>query len=222
MATQLWESYEQQYSSLTAEIVNKTGRIPNLSGTEKQSLITNVEKLFEETKELLEQMELEVRELPTASRNKHQTRLKSFQAELTKLEKALRKSRIAFCDEVHVRDELLGSEETNRSQDQRQRLLENTERLERTSKNLDAGYKTCIETEEIGSAILEDLHDQRQTLQRSRDRLRDTNEALGKSSRVLSGMMKRVIQNRILLVALSVTMVVVIGIAIYFATKRHS
>ena len=31
MAT-LMESYEQQYSSLTAEIVAKTGRIPNLSG----------------------------------------------------------------------------------------------------------------------------------------------------------------------------------------------
>lgn len=30
----LWESYEQQYSSLTAEIVNKTGKIPNLTGSE--------------------------------------------------------------------------------------------------------------------------------------------------------------------------------------------
>ena len=26
------ESYEQQYSSLTADIVSKTGRIPNISG----------------------------------------------------------------------------------------------------------------------------------------------------------------------------------------------
>jgi hypothetical protein len=37
----------------------------------------------------LEQMELEVRELPTALRNKHQTRLKSYQSELAKLEKDL-------------------------------------------------------------------------------------------------------------------------------------
>ena len=29
---QLMESYEQQFSHLTAEIVSKTGRIPNLSG----------------------------------------------------------------------------------------------------------------------------------------------------------------------------------------------
>lgn len=37
----------------------------------------------------LEQMELEVREQPSKDRNKHQTRLRSYQAELTKLEKDL-------------------------------------------------------------------------------------------------------------------------------------
>ena len=29
----LMESYEQQYSNLTAEIVSHTGKIPNLSGS---------------------------------------------------------------------------------------------------------------------------------------------------------------------------------------------
>ncbi|KAK2142958.1 hypothetical protein LSH36_891g00006 [Paralvinella palmiformis] len=218
----LIESYEQQYSSLTAEIVSKTGQIPNISGNEKQLAVSNVEKLLDETKELLEQMELEVRSLQGQSRNKYQTRLNSYMSELSKLEKDLRRSRIAFSDEMHIRDELLGGDEAQCSEDQRARLLDNSERLERTGRKLENSYKTCIETEQIGSEIMQDLHHQGKVLEKSRDRLRDTNEALGKSSRVLSGMMRRVIQNRLLLVGLGIIMTVVIGVCIYFATKKHS
>ena len=57
------------------------------------------------------------------------------------------------------------------SRTQRSRLLDNTERLERSGKRLEDGYRTCIETEQIGSQVLEDLHSQRQTIQRSRDRV---------------------------------------------------
>ncbi|GFR79041.1 vesicle transport through interaction with t-SNAREs homolog 1A-like, partial [Elysia marginata] len=67
------------------------------------------------------------------------------------------------------RDELLG-DDTHESEDQRARLLDNTETLERTSRRLDHGYRIAIETEQMGSAIMEDLHNQRQTIQRSRGR----------------------------------------------------
>ncbi|KAK2172739.1 hypothetical protein NP493_934g00000 [Ridgeia piscesae] len=216
----LMESYEQQYSNLTAEIVSHTGKIPNLSGSDKSTEVSHVERLLDETHELLEQMELEVRGLPPADRQKYQTRLKSYQAELATLEKELKKARIAFSDTVHSREELLGMEEGHQSEDQRARLLDNSERLERVGKKIDHGYRTCIETEQIGEEILGNLHSQRETIQRSRNRLRDTNEALGQSSRVLSGMMRRMIQNRIFLVALSVALVIIIGVALYFATRR--
>ena len=39
-------------------------------------------------------------------------------------------------------------------EDSRQRLLDNSERLERSGKKLDTGYKVCVETEEIGNKIL--------------------------------------------------------------------
>jgi len=186
---------------------------------EKQSAILNVERLIEETRELLEQMELEIREVPANSRQKYQTRLRSYKTELTNLEKELRRARIAFSDEVHTREELLG-EDSISSEDQRARLLDNTDRIERQGKRLEQGYKTVLETERIGADVLSDLHSQRETIQRSRQRLRETNENLGKSSRTLSGMMRRIVQNRILLVVLAITMVFVIGVAIYFATKK--
>ncbi|CAL1545355.1 unnamed protein product, partial [Lymnaea stagnalis] len=63
-------------------------------------------------------------------------------------------------------------DDTHDSEDQRARLLDNTETLERTGRRLDHGYRIAIETEQIGGQIMEDLHHQRQTINRSRGRVR--------------------------------------------------
>jgi hypothetical protein len=55
--------------------------------------------------------------------------------------------------------------------EQKQRLLDNTERVERTGRQLSAGYRIALETEEIGTEVLRDLHSQRETIQRTRSRV---------------------------------------------------
>lgn len=55
--------------------------------------------------------------------------------------------------------------------EQQQRLLDNSERIERTGRRLEDGYRTILETESIGTAVLQDLSQQRETLQRSRARV---------------------------------------------------
>ncbi|XP_031655406.1 vesicle transport through interaction with t-SNAREs homolog 1A isoform X3 [Oncorhynchus kisutch] len=138
-----FEAYEQDFGTLTAEITNKIGRIPKLGGEEKTQLVLNVDKQLEEVRELMEQMDLEVRELPIQSRAMYQSRLKSYKGEMDKLEKDFKRSRIAYSDEV--RNELLG-EDAGSSESQRAHLLDNTEKLERSSRRLDAGYQIAVET----------------------------------------------------------------------------
>ncbi|XP_073708639.1 vesicle transport through interaction with t-SNAREs homolog 1A [Garra rufa] len=82
-----FEAYEQDFGTLTAEITNKIGRIPKLAGEEKTQLVLNVDKQLEEVRELLEQMDLEVREIPIQSRAMYNSRLKSYKQEIEKLEK---------------------------------------------------------------------------------------------------------------------------------------
>lgn len=53
----------------------------------------------------------------------------------------------------------------------KQRLLDNSERLERTGKQLNEGYKMVIETEEIANQTLRDLSEQRDTITRARSRV---------------------------------------------------
>ena len=61
--------------------------------------------------------------------------------------------------------------------DQKQRLIDNSEKLERSSKRLEVGYRVAVETEEIGSRIMTDLNQQKETIQRTRSRV-NTNHSV--------------------------------------------
>ncbi|XP_018558827.1 vesicle transport through interaction with t-SNAREs homolog 1A isoform X5 [Lates calcarifer] len=187
-----FEAYEQDFGTVTAEITNKIGRIPKLSGEEKTQLVLNVDKQLEEVRELLEQMDLEVREIPIQSRAMYNSRLKSYKQEVEKLEK-----------------------------DFRAHLLDNTEKLERSSRRLEAGYQIAVETEQVGQEILSNLHSDREKIQRARERLRETDANLGKSSRILTGMLRRIIQNRVLVFILGAIILLTIILAIYFNLRGH-
>uniref|UniRef100_A0A8C4KDE2 Vesicle transport through interaction with t-SNAREs 1A n=1 Tax=Dromaius novaehollandiae TaxID=8790 RepID=A0A8C4KDE2_DRONO len=81
-----FESYEQDFAVLTAEVTGRIGKVPKLVGDEKKQMVANVEKQLEEARELLEQMELEVREIPPQSRGMYSSRMRSYKQEMGKLE----------------------------------------------------------------------------------------------------------------------------------------
>uniref|UniRef100_A0A8C3LAR8 Vesicle transport through interaction with t-SNAREs homolog 1A n=1 Tax=Chrysolophus pictus TaxID=9089 RepID=A0A8C3LAR8_CHRPC len=188
----------------------------NCFSDEKKQMVANIEKQLEEARELLEQMELEVREIPPQSRGMYSNRMRSYKQEMGKLEADFKRSRIAYSDEV--RNELLG-DDGNSSENQRAHLLDNTERLERSSRRLEAGYQIAVETEQIGQEMLENLSHDREKIQRARERLRETDANLGKSSRILTGMLRRIIQNRILVVILAVFIILTTAAAIFFSVQ---
>ncbi|XP_069756001.1 vesicle transport through interaction with t-SNAREs homolog 1A isoform X3 [Narcine bancroftii] len=215
-----FEVFEPDFGTLTADITSKVARIPKLSGDDKKSMVANVEKQMEEARELLEQMDLQVREIPLQSRGLFSNRMKSYKQELTKLDRDFKRSRIAYSDEVNPRNELLG-DDGNTTENQRACLLDNTERLERSTRRLEAGYQLTVETEQVGQEILENLHHDKEKIQRARERLRETDTNLGKSSRILTGMLRRIIQNRILMFVLGTIILLTIVLAITFAVRGH-
>eukprot|EP00118_Oscarella_pearsei_P005021 m.22353 g.22353 ORF g.22353 m.22353 type:complete len:218 (+) comp28334_c0_seq2:30-683(+) len=213
------EDLEQSFGALTAEVTVKTGKIPKLSGGEKQDAISDVERLINEAEELLDQIDIEAQSLPSENRHRAQNRLKSYRQELTKSDKEFRRARIALYDYHQGRDELLGPDDPHHSEDQRAKLLDNTEKLNKGSMRLEEGYKMALETEQIGAQIMGDLTRDRETITRARERLRDTDGNLSKSSHVLRSMMRRVIQNKIIVAIICLVLLAVIIVGIYFAIK---
>ncbi|PAA64508.1 hypothetical protein BOX15_Mlig014795g1, partial [Macrostomum lignano] len=224
----LLETYEQQFGITTAEITSKINQISHLSSTDDRvTTISQAERLFAEAKETLEQLELEIRSQPPSLRQKYTTRLQSYSAEHKKLEVDFRRAREAG-QAKRDRDELLSEAEQSLqhrhdelASDYRTRLLDNTERLERAGRRIDEGLGSVETTQQVGRTILADLAGQRETLERGRDRLRGADRDLGASSRILSGMLRRVVQNRALLLLILAVVLIVIGLAVYTVARAN-
>ncbi|CDS37521.1 vesicle transport through interaction with [Echinococcus multilocularis] len=217
------ESYEKQYGNLTSEITAKLNNISRLANDERKAEITATTRLFDETRELLEQMDLEIQDMPADVKPKYTTRLQCYGQELGRLAQEFKRPRYSMnaapstgplSDHGALREELLSGAAAD-SGDMRASLLTNTERVERTGRRLNEGLRMAYETEEIGGQILDDLDQQRETIQRSRDRLRHANEDLSRSSRLISKMYRRVIQNRAVLAAIGILMCLVFFGIIY-------
>lgn len=133
------------------------------------------------------------------------------------------------------------------SNDQREALLSNTERLDRTGLRLDEGYRMAVETEAVGAGILDDLHrhaparsaragrgpvrslvtaasrmahSQRETIVRTRDRLHGTDSTLKRSGYLLAGMARRAVQSRVIVLTICLVVMGLIGIIIYMKVKK--
>ncbi|KHN87741.1 Vesicle transport through interaction with t-SNAREs -like protein 1A [Toxocara canis] len=69
--------------------------------------------------------------------------------------------------------------------------------------------------DKIGAEVLGDLSSQRETISRARDRLREADSDLNRSHKVLSQMIRRVIQNRLLLLVIAVLLLFSLVFIIY-------
>ncbi|XP_023020938.2 vesicle transport through interaction with t-SNAREs 1a isoform X2 [Leptinotarsa decemlineata] len=214
----LFENYEQQYSVLTADITAQVGLLTASATKDRRQLISNIEKHVEEAQELLEQMELEAREVEPSKRQRCRTKLDCFRAELKRLTLDYIRARSVRQGALHDSAEELN--DVRISSDQKQRLLDNSERIERTGRKLEEGYRIMVETEEIGTQVLKNLGEQRETIQRSRTRLRDADEDLNRSGRLMNSMIMRSLQQKVVLYAVCACFFIAICLGIYLGVRK--
>lgn len=116
-------------------------------------------------------MGLEIRDADTNTKASLTSRLNCYHAELKRLKQEFQNAK----SETHVNlydssdfDELTTS---GMSGDQQRRLLDNSERIERTGNRLTDGYRTILETERLGASVLQDLSSQREGIRKTRSRV---------------------------------------------------
>jgi len=114
-------------------------------------------------------MELEVRGINGSARDRLRGRVESHRAELKRLTQEFQMAKKPKEDITEIM--LEESWDNNVTEDQRKRLLDTSERIERSGRTLQNGYRMALETEEIGSQVLKELHEQRETIQRSRGKV---------------------------------------------------
>ena len=76
--------------------------------------------------------------------------------------------------------------------------------------------QVAVENEEIGDAIISDLGLQRESLERSRGRLQETNAELSKGRRILLRLKVSTIYNKIILIFIIIIELCIIAALIYW------
>lgn len=214
----LLENYEQQYAIINADITSKIGKLKLLDQNDnsRRNIISEIDRQLEEVQELMEQMDLEIHEVDSATRPKYKTRIESYRAESERLSQEYSKAKVSK-NNSEYQVEYFSEHSSNLNEEQSQRLLDTSEEIERTGKHLDTGYRIALETEKIATEVLKDLESQRETIQRTRTRLREANEDLSRSSRLVGFIIARSRHHRLILMGVGVTFVLVFIFGIYHA-----
>ncbi|XP_077211190.1 vesicle transport v-SNARE 13-like [Tasmannia lanceolata] len=216
--SQVFESYERQYCELSANLSKKCTSASLLDGEQKKQKVSEVKSGIDDAEALIRKMDLEARSLQPSSKAMLLAKLREYKSDLNNLKSEVKRITSANANQV-ARDELLESgmaDTLMASADQRGRLLMSTERLNQSSERIKEGRRTMLETEDLGVSILQDLHQQRQSLLHANNTLHGVDDNIGKSKRILTAMSRRMSRNKWIIGSIIAALVLAIILILYF------
>ncbi|KAJ0049517.1 hypothetical protein Pint_16162 [Pistacia integerrima] len=164
--SQVFEGYERQYCELSAGLSRKCTAATALTGEQRKQKLSEIKTGLDDAETLIQKMDLEARSLPPNVKAMLLAKLREYKTDLNNLKNEVKRITSGNTN-LAARDELLESGMADAmmvSSDQRGRLLMTTERLNQSTDRIKESRRTMLETEELGVSILQDLHQQRQSL----------------------------------------------------------
>ncbi|KAF5735558.1 vesicle transport v-SNARE 13-like [Tripterygium wilfordii] len=220
--SEVFEGYERQYCEFSANLSRKCTAAAALDGEKKKQKISEIKAGVDEAETLIRKMDLEARSLQPNVKAALLAKLREYKSDLNNLKSEVK--RIASGNaSLAARDELLESgmaDALTASADQRGRLMMSTERLNHSSDRVKESRKTMLETEELGVSILQDLHQQRQSLLHAHNTLHGVDDNIGKSKKVLTNMSKRMSRNKWIIGTVIAVLVLAIILILYFKLRK--
>ncbi|XP_010924948.2 vesicle transport v-SNARE 13 isoform X1 [Elaeis guineensis] len=196
--SEVFEGYERQYCEISASLSRKCSSAAVLDGEQKKQKVSEIKSGIDDAEALIRKMDLEARSLQPSVKAGLLAKLREYKSDLNNLKSELKRISTSNPNQA-AREELLESGMADTlavSADQRGRLLMSTERLNQSSERIKESRRTMLETEELGVSILQDLHQQRQSLLHAHSTLHGVDDNIGKSRKILAAMSKRMDRNK--------------------------
>ncbi|CAA6653848.1 unnamed protein product [Spirodela intermedia] len=216
--SEVFEGYERQYCELSASLFKKCTSAGLLDGEQKKQKVSEIKTGLEDAEALIRKMDLEARSLQPSLKAMLLAKLREYKSDLNSLKGEVKKITSPNPNQS-VREELLESgmaDTLMASADQRGRLLMSTERLNQSSERIKESRRTMLETEELGVSILQDLHQQRQSLLHAHNTLHGVDDNIGKSRKILTAMSRRMSRNKWIMGSVITSLVFAIILILYF------
>ncbi|KAJ7953859.1 Vesicle transport v-SNARE family protein [Quillaja saponaria] len=191
--SKVFEGYERQYCDLSANLSRKCSSVSLLSDqAQTQQTVSDIKAGIDDADILIRKMDLEARSL--------QPSLKAAREDL--LESGMADPHMA-------------------SADQKERVAMSVERLNQSSDRIMESRRTILETEELGVSILQDLHQQRETLLNSHKKLHGVDDAIDKSKKVLTAMSRRMTRNKWIIGSIVGALAISIIFILFYKLSHH-
>ncbi|XP_057948030.1 vesicle transport v-SNARE 12 isoform X2 [Malania oleifera] len=216
--SEVFEGYERQYCELSAGLSRKCTSAGLSDGEQKKQKVSEIKAGLDDADVLIRKMDLEARSLQPNAKAMLLAKLREYKSDLNKLKKEFKKITSANTSQV-AREELLESGMVDAhmaTADQRGRLAMSTERLNQSSDRIKESRRTVLETEELGISVLQDLHQQRETLLHSHTKLHGVDDAIDKSKKILTAMSRRMSRNKWIIGSVIAALVLAILFILYF------
>eukprot|EP00794_Sanderia_malayensis_P020522 gene20522-22541_t len=199
MSSERFEDYEDELKNIN-ESLERTLKVklPKLSGEQRKAELRNADKQMEDASSLINSLLEEAQNAPVPYRSQMMTKGKLAPAAVGGF----------------GREELL-DEPLDPAIAQKNRMLDGLESLNRTSASVERSRRIADETDEYGVQIISDLEGQRESLLRSKDKVKATHEDLGRSRRILSSMRIRMATNKLIMVVIIFIELVILGAVVY-------
>jgi len=216
--TALFDSYEQDFKQFIETIREKLEGDENQDGEHRKASLRRVEMELDEADEMVSQMDIEIQGIPQSIRPQYHGRLKSAKADLSRYKKMFKDLSAQL-----ARSTLLASaprsgyssDDPYGTSSDRSRLLAGTAILEDGTKRLQESQRLALETEEQGTDILMNLRVQREQIENSRSTLEIANDSISRASNTLSGMIRRMYQQRFVTGAIIAILLLLIAIVVW-------
>jgi len=187
------DDYAAEFARLRGVARDKFQHMPEASPSTRAEAINSIEKLLSEMESNRRQVQTLVKFESSGSASVRQQwtqRLPEWTGEISSLRGQLERAR-----EDHQRM-ALDLPFTNGHTAERERAVQSTEMMERSSSRLEDASRVALETESLGAEIIRDLHDQREVIARSRDNMRTVGSELSSARRALDRMNRMAQQNK--------------------------
>ncbi|XP_027154494.1 vesicle transport v-SNARE 13 [Coffea eugenioides] len=217
-----FERYERQYCELSSNLLKKCKSASLIDGERKKQKISEIKAGVDDAESLIRNMDLEARSLQPNIKAVLLAKLREYKSDLNNLKSEMK--RLASSDlNQAARDELLEAGMADKltvSADQRARLLTSTDRLDKSSDRIRDSRKTMLETEDLGVSILQDLHQQRQSLLRADNTLHGVDDNISGSKKIVTNISRRMSRNKWIIGAVITVLVVAIVLILYFKLSK--
>ncbi|XP_010877734.1 vesicle transport through interaction with t-SNAREs homolog 1B [Esox lucius] len=223
MSSEEFEKLDEIYKTLYDELRLLPDRLLNCQGEEKKRLVRCFDERHGEAEEVLQGMEQELVGAPLSHRNAMSAKVRLYRRDLGKLQREMKSNDLS--SSTRPAEGAYGiyssqNEHSTQVQSQRAMLLQGHEHLNNATQSIERSHRIAAETDQIGVDIIEELGEQREQLDRTRDRLVNTGETLSRSRKILRAMSRRLVTNKLLLSVIILMELVILGAVVYLKFFR--